>query len=126
MNDATQFLKEYYAAFSTLDLESIAPFFNEPCLFISPQGVIATPTHGAVKETFKAIAEGLRAKGYGRSELMNLDVKSMSAATVLAGGIAVRYKADGSELERVGVTYILQRSNGGWLIAVTVIHDAGR
>ena len=124
MHDATQFLNSYYTTFSTLDLDAIAPFFNEPCLFISPQGVLASSTHDSVKEVFKAIAEGLRAKGYGRSELANLHVKAMSETTVLATGTAVRYKADGRELERVGVTYILQQSNGDWRIAVTVIHDA--
>jgi ketosteroid isomerase-like protein len=124
MHDATQFLNSYYTTFSTLDLEAIAPYFNEPCLFISPQGVLASPNHNSVKEVFKAIAEALRLKGYGRSELANLNVKAMSKTTVLATGTAVRYKTDGLELERVGVTYILQESSGEWRIAVTVIHDA--
>ena len=123
MHDVTEFLSGYYVTFSTLDLESIAPFFHEPCLFISPQGVMATPTHNEVKEVFEAIAEGLRAKGYGRSELANLEVKPMSDTTTLASGVAVRYKTDGNELERVGVTYIVQKSDGDWRIAVTVIHD---
>jgi ketosteroid isomerase-like protein len=126
MQDATEFLNRYYTTFSTLDLEAIAPFFNEPCLFISPQGVLACPTRESVKEAFKTIAEGLRAKGYGRSELANLNMKAMSETTVLATGTAVRYKADGLELEHVGVTYILQQSSGGLRIAVTVIHDAIR
>ena len=126
MQDATEFLNRYYTTFSTLDLESIAPFFYEPCLFISAQGVIAAPTLDVVKEVFKTIAAGLQAKGYGRSDLKNLDVKSLSETTILASGIAVRYKTDGSELERVGISYILQQSSGGLRIAVTLIHDATR
>ena len=126
MDDVTEFLSGYYATFSTLDLDSIAPFFHEPCLFISPQGVIAAPTHNEVKEVFRTIAEVLRAKGYGRSELANLEVKPMSDTTTLASGVAVRYKTDGNELERVGVTYLVQKSDGELRIAVTVIHDAAR
>ena len=95
MHDVTEFLSGYYTTFSTLDLVSIVPFFHEPCLFISPLGVMATPTHNSVREVFKTIAEDLRAKGYSRSELANLGVKPMSDTTTLASGVAVRYKTDG-------------------------------
>ena len=120
----TEFLNKYYQTFSTLNVESIAPFFHEPCLFVSPQGVIAAPTHDVLKEVFKTIAKDLLSKGYGRSELTLLNVERMSATAMLATGVAVRFTADGSELERVGLTYILQKSGSGWRIAVTVIHDA--
>ena len=124
ISDVTLFLNSYYTTFSTLEVETISPFFHEPCLFISPQGVVAAPTYDDVEDIFKVIAETLRSKDYGRSELTNLQVRRMSDAAMLASGVAVRYKTSGQELERVGVTYILQKSNNGWRIAVTVIHDA--
>ena len=124
ISDVTLFLNSYYTTFSTLDVETISPFFHEPCLFISPQGVAAAPTYDDVEDIFKVIAATLRSKDYGRSELTNLQVRRMSDAAMLASGVAVRYKTSGQELERVGVTYILQKSNKGWRIAVTVIHDA--
>jgi ketosteroid isomerase-like protein len=120
----TQFLNTYYQTFSTLNLDSIAPFFHEPCLFLSPQGVMAVPNHDVVKEVFRTIAKDFRSKGYGRSELTQLNVERMSATAMLGSGVAVRFTTDGRELERVGVTYILQKSDNGWKIAVTVIHDA--
>jgi ketosteroid isomerase-like protein len=126
ITDVTQFLTKYYSTFSTLDVEMIAPFFHEPCIFISPQGVLAAQTYGDVKAAFRVIADTLCSKGYGRSELINLKLQRLSDTTTLASGIADRYKADGQELERVGVTYVLQKSDNGWRIAVTVIHDANR
>ena len=126
ITDVTQFLEKYYDTFSTLDVESITPFFCEPCIFISPQGVVAAQTYEHVKGVFRIIAEGLRSKEYGRSELTDLRVQQMSNVTALATGTAVRYKRDGQELERVGVTYIVQKSDNGWKIAVTVIHDAAQ
>jgi ketosteroid isomerase-like protein len=120
----TEFLNTYYRTFSTLNVETIAPFFHEPCLFLSPQGVVAAPNHDVVKEVFKTIAKDLLSKGYGHSELTQLNVERMSATAMLGAGVAVRFTADGRELERVGVTYILQKSGNGWRIAVTVIHDA--
>ena len=124
ITDAREFLNNYYSTFSTLDIESITPFFQEPCIFVSPQGVVAPQTADDVKNVFKLIADGLRSKAYGRSELINLKVQRLSDTTMLASGIADRYKANGEELERVGVTYVLQKSGDGWKIAVTVIHDA--
>lgn len=123
VEDATQLLKDYYRDFSTLKIPNIVPYFHEPCLFVSPQGVMSTPTHNEVSEAFKIIAEGLRAKGYSRSELIFKDARLMSASAVLVIGVAVRYKTGGDELERVGVSYLLHKSNTDWKIAVTVIHD---
>ena len=123
ITNVTQFLGRYYTTFSTLDIESIVPFFLEPCIFISPQGVGTAQTHDNVKDVFRTIADTLRSKGYGRSDLINLKVQRLSDTTTLASGIADRYKADGQELERAGVTYVLQKAGDGWKIAVTVLHD---
>jgi ketosteroid isomerase-like protein len=35
----------------------------------------------------------------------------------------VRYKADGQELDRIGATGVLRKTNDGWKIAVLVGHD---
>ena len=123
ISTVTGVLYDYYAAFSSLEPEVIAPYFHEPCIFISPQGVAATLTHDDVKDVSRAIAEGLRPRGYKKSDLTALQVKRMSDTAILASGIAVRSKSDGNELERVGVTYLMHKSNDRWKIAVTVIHD---
>jgi hypothetical protein len=44
----------------------------------------------------------------------------------LAVGAAIQYKADGKELERVGVTYLLHKGNDGWKFAVMVLHDTDK
>jgi hypothetical protein len=68
--------------------------------------------------------EGLRARGFAKSELTNLHLKRLSATTVIAGGVAVRSKTDGQELDRADVVYLLQKTNAGWQFATVVIHDA--
>ena len=125
ISTVTEVLHDYYKAFSSLDPEVIAPYFHEPCIFVSPQGVTTALTHDDVKAVSRAIAEGLRPRGYKKSDLTALQVKRMSDTAILASGIAVRSKSDGDELERVGVTYLMHKSNDRWKIAVTVIHDAG-
>jgi len=68
--------------------------------------------------------EGLRNRDFGRSELSVGHVKSLSASATLVTGVAIRYKRNGQELERAGVTYVLHKAETGWKIAVLILHDA--
>jgi hypothetical protein len=68
--------------------------------------------------------DALRARGFAKSELTNLHLKGLSATTAIAGGVAVRRKTDGQELERAGVMYLMQKTGDEWQIATIVIHDA--
>ncbi|HET7479943.1 MAG TPA: nuclear transport factor 2 family protein [Rubrobacteraceae bacterium] len=119
----TQVLTDYYNAFGTLDVQRILSYYHEPCMLVSPQGVAALPSRAAMAAAFTPIMEGLRARGYSRSESSMLHVKELSATAALASGIAVRYRADGQELERIGVSYLLHKTDDRWKIAVTVVHD---
>jgi ketosteroid isomerase-like protein len=120
----TRVLTDYYRAFSALDVQAILPYYNEPSLLVSPQGVAAMPTHAALVVTVAPGMEAFRARGYARSELTMLHVKRLSASTALAAGVAVRYRTDGQELDRVGVIYLLQKVDGSWKIAIIVVHDS--
>lgn len=100
------------------------PYFHEPCLLIGPQGVFAAPTSGVLAAVLIPALEDLRARGYARSELSRLQINPLSATATWASGVALRYKLDGQELDRVGVTYLLHRAGMHWKIALLVIHDA--
>ena len=65
----TQFLTDYYRDFSSLDIDAIVHYFHEPCLIIGPQGVLAAPTRSVLATSLTPVLEGLRGRGYGRSEL---------------------------------------------------------
>src|SRR5580700_10892724 len=121
---ALRMLARYYSAFSTLEVQAVLPYFNEPSLLVSPQGVIAAPTFAALATVFTPTMEGLRTREFGRSELSVGYVKPLSSSATLVTGVAIRYKRNGEELERVGVTYVLHKGETGWKIAVIVLHDA--
>jgi hypothetical protein len=127
MNDKaemTRMLTDYYLAFSSLDMHRILPFFHEPSALLSPAGVAALSTRADLAAALAPLLEGLRERGYARSELTRLHLKRLSLTTTLGSGVAVRYKADGQELERAGVTYLLHKTSSGWKIAALVTHDA--
>jgi len=119
-----QVLTDYYRAFSTLDAQAVLPYFHEPSQLVSPAGVVPTPTRAAVAAVFQPVMDALRARGFAKSELTNLHLKGLGGTTAIAGGVAVRQKTDGQELERAGVVYVMQKTGAGWQIATIVIHDA--
>jgi ketosteroid isomerase-like protein len=120
-----QVLTDYYRAFSTLDAQAVGPYFHEPSQLVGPAGVVPTPTRAAVAAAFQPVMDALRVRGFANSDLIDLHLKRLSATTVIAGGVAVRRKIDGQELERAGVVYLLHKTNAGWQFATVVIHDAG-
>ena len=118
-----EIIADYYRDFSTLNVQAILPYFNEPSLLVGPRGVIPIPNHAALVAVFGPVMEGLRAQGYGRSEFELGYAKSLSSSAALIGGVAARYNADGQLLERVGVTYLLHKTESGWKFATVILHD---
>jgi SnoaL-like domain len=119
-----QVLSDYYKAFSTLTVQSILRYFDQPALLIGPSGVIALPNPEAVVPIFGPVMENLRQRAYLRSELSLQQLRLLSATSAFATGVAIRYKTDGQEMERVGVTYLLHKGNSGWKFAAMALHDA--
>ena len=118
-----QVLSDYYAAFSTLDIQAVLPYFHQPALLIGPQGIIALPTPTALVPVFAPVMEGLRRQNYQRSEFDLQLLKLLDGKSALATGVAVRYTRDGKELSRAGLTYLLRKTGETWKFAVMVLHD---
>ena len=119
-----QTLDEYYRAFSTLSVQAILPYLNEPALLIGPLGVIPLPTPSEIEPIFGPVMEGLRTRDYARSELGSREIRILCAQSAIVTGIAIRYKSNGEELERAGITYLLRKTDDAWKIAVMVLHGA--
>jgi hypothetical protein len=111
---------EYYRAFSTLDVSAIVLYFCEPSLTIARQGALSAANRGTLADSFAAIVQSLKAKGYGRSEFVEPQVTMLGETDALVRGVAVRYTAAGPELERVRLSYLMHRNEAGWKIAVLV------
>jgi len=121
-----QVLTDYYNAFSTLTVQSILCYFHQPALLIGPSGVIALPSPEAVVPIFGPVMENLRQRDYRRSEFSQQELRILSATSALAMGVAIRYKTDGQEMERMGVTYLLHKGDNGWKFAVMALHDTDK
>lgn len=121
---ALKALADYYSAFSTQDLRAILPYFDEPAMIIAPSGVFAVPDSTTLAAVIKPTLEGLRARGYARSDLILKQLSTIGDGAAIVSGIAIRYKADDQELERVTLSYVLRQTGTAWRIAVMIFHDA--
>jgi hypothetical protein len=65
----TQTFADYVQTFQTLDPRTTLPYFHVPCMFIPPQGVRVLATAADVEALLIQIMEGLKARGYARSEV---------------------------------------------------------
>jgi ketosteroid isomerase-like protein len=121
MPSALEAIHEYYKVFSTLDVNAIVSYFCEPCMTIAPQGVSSAANRAALADSLAPVLGGLKAKGYGRSEFVQPHVTMLGEMAALVQGVAVRYTAEGPEMERIPISYLMRRGEAGWKIAVLVV-----
>ena len=121
MASALDIIHEYYAVFSTLDLKAISGYFTEPCFSTSCQGVFSAADRTALEQALTPMVEGLRAKGYARSEFADPEVTDLSGSAALVRGVAVRYLSSGEVMERIPIAYLMHRGPAGWKIAAMVL-----
>jgi ketosteroid isomerase-like protein len=117
-----QTLQAYEQAWSRHDAHAVAGFYFEPAMRVSKAGPVVRPTQTDQENFFDGYLRGMVGRGYDRSEWESLEVRLLDAQTGLASGITVRYRADGSVLERVAVTYSLWSTDKGWKIILSATH----
>lgn len=113
----------YVEAFQTLDANAAAEYCHVPCMLVAPQGVQVMASAAEVVATFSRMMSALQARGYARSKLTALHIEPMSETAAVVSVSRTRQAADGEDLERVGETYILRRTDAGWKIVVALMHD---
>jgi len=122
----TRTLKEYVAAFGTLDTQRVLPYYDEPLMLVTAARTLVLATRADVDAWLKSLYQRLKERGWeGRNEYTQLHVRQLGADLAEANALYVRYKPDGQELDRIGVIYVLRKTSGGWKVAVLVSHDPG-
>lgn len=70
------------------------------------------------------LIEQARSRGYHRTDISRLAVRTLAANVAALEGVFVRYDAAQEEIARFGFTYIVRQTDGRWRIVVAVAHDA--
>lgn len=122
--DPAETLRAYVKAFETLDPEVVLPFYHSPCMFVAPFGVSLAADAEAARRTASALIEHARSQGYRRTEMSQLQQKTLASNLVSLSGVFVRFGAGDHEIGRFGFSYVLRDDGTGWRIVVAVAHDA--
>ncbi|MBB4372625.1 hypothetical protein GGD63_005435 [Bradyrhizobium sp. cir1] len=116
-------LSSYY---DTRDPAAASAFFGEPALIVSPNQVVALSTRADVEAFFDKLVASRKGSGYSHSKLGDHRVKLLNSTTALYSTVAIRMKADGTEMQRSGFTYLLHKGDAGWRIHEIIATDVDK
>ena len=91
-NTVLHVFNEYVQAFQTLRAPAVTSYFHFPCMLIAPQGVAVMANATEVESLLDKMMEGLKARGYARSELTDVEAIPLSENIVLVSVSRGRYK----------------------------------
>ena len=115
--------RDYAQAFQRLQPSAAAAYCQTPCLFISAAGVRLMASTKDAEDFIDQLMASLKTRAYSRSKIIDMKVNRMTENLALVSVQRVRYRADGSELERVGESYTMRKADGAWKIAAAMAHE---
>jgi uncharacterized NTF2-like protein DUF6841 len=83
-------------------------------------GFTAFTTADEALDWYVKLRDGMVKQGYAKTQWVDFGVKLLGEYYAIAGGNYVRYKTDGSELNRAGGTYLLNKADGVWKIGLVM------
>jgi len=105
------------------DAGSLLAYYGVPMLVATDDGFIALATEDQVVAAARQQIEGMRAAAYDRSEVLGSEVTVLNATSALYRGEFSRRRADGDEINRLTVTYLLTDGSVGRRISTLVLHS---
>ena len=90
---------------------------------MGPDNFRVMQTKAEVISFLDSLLVPVRPLGYDRSTCDYLSTKMLNPVMALCSTITVRRKADGSELQRRGTTYLLRKGADGWKIRQLMATD---
>ena len=70
----------------------------------------------------KQQVDGMRAAAYHHSEILRSDFTVVNATSAIHRGTFARVRSDGSEINRVDVTYVITEGSSGRRISALLVH----
>ncbi len=121
--EVDQLFIDYFRDFSNLDLKAIVSYFHLPCMFVVPNDILVFSTTAEVEGFWVPRFEAMKAADFGHTERHEASIQVLNDHTAMASSLAVRFKKDGTQLERRGAAFAVRKTGEGWKI-VTVIHHS--
>ncbi|MBJ19680.1 MAG: hypothetical protein GY910_10995 [bacterium] len=100
------------------------PFYNAPCMFITPLGIELYPEAPDLGRYFEQVMLDMKSKRYRRTGLGPPQLTFLGSRCVLLSLEITRFDLDEKQYDEYAVTYTLHRGGGedDWRIAVVTTH----
>ena len=118
-----QLFEGYFRDMRENGLAGIANYYNEPAMILNQNRVAVLESNSQVEEYFSPMVAAFKAQGFDHMKPVESYTQDLSEDTALVSSLVVRYKEDGSELNRASARYVLYKNSQGWKIASFVIGD---
>lgn len=127
-SDVSQWFGEYLDAFAACgrgesDTASLLAYYGVPLLITTDDGFFALTSDDQVVAVAQQQVDGMRAAGYGRSEVLDSDVTVLNSTSALYRGTFSRQRSDGEEVRRLTATYLVTDGSFGRRISVLAVHS---
>ena len=127
-NDVSQWFDEYLGAFAACgrgerDTASLLGYYGVPLLLSTDDGFFALANGDQVVAAVQQQVDGMRAAGYGRSEILRSHVAVLNATSALYQGTFSRHRSDGGEISRLTATYLVTDGPAGRRISALAVHS---
>ena len=105
-------------------VDTLFEFYGVPLLFTSDNGLMALATREEVTAVIQSMIEGMRAADYDHSVALSVPkVSVVNDISALYEASFARFSSDGSEINRLGVTYVVTDGEIGRRISAVLMHS---
>ncbi len=127
-NDVSQWFGGYLNAFAACgrgesDTASLLAYYGVPLLLTTDDGFFALTSDDQVVAAVQQQVDGMRAAGYGRSQILHSEVTVLNGTSALYRGTFSRQRTDGAEVSRLTATYLVTDGPTGHRISALAVHS---
>jgi len=120
----TETLTEYVRAFESLDPAAFVPYYNLPCMLITPAGLTAVADAATRQALAGQLVNQARQQGYKRTEFLGpVACQMLSPSLALLSGVFRRLNSSDEVILDLGFSYLMNKSDEGWKIAVAALYQ---
>jgi hypothetical protein len=128
-DDVSQWFAEYLSVFVACargesDAASLLAYYGVPLLLTTDDESVTLASGDQVVAAMRQQIDGMRAVGYGRTEVLRSQVTVLNAMSALYYGTFSWRRSDGSEIRRVTLTYLVTDGPAGRRISALMVHSS--
>jgi hypothetical protein len=106
------------------DLRALLRYYGVPLLVATDEAASSLTEEDQVIDFARRQVDGMRGAGYDHSATITSKVTTLNATTALYSAEFARRRADGSEIGRLAVTYLVAEGSAGLRISAMAVHTA--